>query len=150
MAVGAVAYMGFVGWQGWRLLTSGDLVAAVLGAVVLVLPLLGVWMVWREMAFAAKVQRLADRLAEVGGLPEELPRTPGGRVVPAAAEAEFDRCQSAVSVSPRDAQAWFQLSLAYEAARDRKRARAAMRYAVALDEGTAPPEPPARLLPTGG
>jgi hypothetical protein len=40
-----------------------------------------------------------------------------------------------VAASPQDPAAWFAVSLAYDAGADRKRARAAMRHAVALRSG---------------
>lgn len=147
MAAGAAAYMGFMLLQGWRFFTAGGAVTAVLGLSVMVLPLLGLWLVWRELAFASTVQRLADRLAEAGQLPPELPRTPSGRVQPDAAAAEFDAAVAQVAAAPRDPAAWFRMSLAYDAGRDRPRARAAMRYAVALELGKAPAAPPERLRP---
>ena len=147
VAVGAAAYMALMLWQGWRFATAGSTVTLVLGMAVMVLPLIGFWLVWRELRFASSVQRLADRLAAESMLPPELPRTPGGRVQPAAAAEEFAAAHSRVAASPRDPAAWFRMSLAYEAGRDRPRARAAMRYAVALEAGDAPPTPPARLKP---
>lgn len=147
MALGAVAYMGFMLWQGWRFLTAGGAATAVLGLSVMVLPLIGLWLVWRELAFASQVQQLADRLAAAGQLPPELPRTPSGRVQPDAAEVEFVAAGEQVAAAPRDPAAWFRMSLAYDAGRDRPRARAAMRYAVALEQGDAPSELPARLRP---
>lgn len=146
MAVGAVAYMVLMGRQGVLLIATGDPVAVGLGAAILVLPVLGLWLVWREIDFAARVQRLADRLAREGRLPPELPRRPSGRVTPEAAESEYDRCLALVADRPTDAAAWFALSWAYDAGRDRPRARAAMRHAVALAEGRDPGAPPKRLL----
>lgn len=147
MAGGAVAYMGLMLWQGWRFVASGRPAAAVLGLAVMVLPLIGLWLVWKEIRFAGQVQELADRLGAAGQLPPELPRTPSGRVQLDAAAEEFAETLAHVSASPRDPAAWFRMSLAYDAGRDRPRARAAMRYAVALERGEAPAEPPTRLLP---
>jgi hypothetical protein len=147
MASAAAAYMGFMLLQGWRFFTAGGLVTAMLGVAVMVLPVMGLWLVWRELAFASMVQRLADRLAGIGQLPPELPRTPSGRVQRDAAAAEFDAALAQVTAGPRDPAAWFRMSLAYDAGRDRPRARAAMRYAVALEAGTAPADPPERLRP---
>lgn len=147
MGAAAAAYMAFALWQGARFIGAGTPATIALGIAVLLLPLLGMWMVWRELSFAGRVQRLADELAAAGDLPPELPRTPGGRVQPEAAAAEFARCESLVAARPGDPAAWFAMSLAYEAGRDRPRARAAMRYAVALADGKATGGPPARLLP---
>lgn len=135
LAAGALAYMVFAMWQAVAFIRSGSVVGAVLGVAVLTLPLLGVWLVWRELQFASSVQVLADELAEAGQLPPELERRPSGRPTPAAAQAEFDRCLTEVASSPQDPAAWFAMSLAYDAGGDRKRARAAMRHAVALHSG---------------
>ncbi|MFP5313070.1 MAG: hypothetical protein ACLGH7_11835, partial [Actinomycetes bacterium] len=68
-----------------------------------------------------------------GGLPvDELPRTPGGRIVRAAADAEFEKYRAEAEAAPGDWRSWFRLSCAYDAAGDRKRARASMRDAVKL------------------
>lgn len=135
LAAAALAYMVFAMWQAVAFIRSGSVVGAVLGVAVLVLPLLGVWLVWRELQFASSVQALADELAVSGKLPPELERRPSGRPTPEAAEAEFDRCVAEVGLSPQDPAAWFAVSLAYDAGGDRKRARAAMRHAVALHNG---------------
>ena len=131
-------------------LRSGRPAAALLGLSVMVLPLLGIYLVWRELNFAGRAQQLADRLAADGQLPPDLPRTPGGRVQPEAAADEFVAATAEVAADPRSPAAWFRMSLAYDAGRDRPRARAAMRYAVALEEGKAPAELPARLRPPEG
>jgi hypothetical protein len=142
MAVGAAAYMLFAIWQGVLFLRSGDLIAALLGIAVLALPLLGLWMIYRELRFGLAVQKLAERLDRDGALPlDNLPRLPSGRIERDAADAEFEQASLVVAQEPRSAAAWFRLSLAYEAARDRKRARKAMRYAVALDAGDLGPPP---------
>ena len=135
LAAAAMAYMVFAMWQAVAFIRSGSAVGAVLGLAVLVLPLLGLWLVWRELQFASSVQDLADELAAAGKLPPELERRPSGRPTPEAAQAEFDRCLAQVAASPQDPAAWFAVSLAYDAGADRKRARAAMRHAVALRSG---------------
>lgn len=135
LAAAALAYMVFAMWQAVAFIRSGSALGAALGIALLTLPLLGVWLVWRELQFATSVQGLADELAAEGKLPPELERRPSGRPTPEAAAAEFDRCLAEVAAAPQDVAAWFALSLAYDAGGDRKRARAAMRHAVALREG---------------
>jgi Flp pilus assembly protein TadD len=48
-----------------------------------------------------------------------------------------------VEADPDAWERWFELATAYDAAGDRKRARKAMRTAIALHAGDAPPAPPA-------
>jgi len=115
-------YLVTLGRRGVLLVADGRGVAVGLGLGLLVLPVLGAWAVARELAFGWSTQRLAVELELRGGLPpDDLPRCPSGRVDRAEAE-----------VSPEDWAAWFRLSCAYDVAGDRRRARAAMRHAVAL------------------
>ena len=65
---------------------------------------------------------------------DDLPRLPSGRADLAAADEEFERCRAEVELAPQDAGAWYRLGIAYDDARDRKAARAAMRRAVELHE----------------
>ncbi len=134
LAVAAVAaYAGLVGWRGVLLVADGRPVAVAFGLGLLVFPVVGVGVVAAELRFGLRSSRLADRLADEGGLPEDLlPRTPSGRVVRAAADADFDRWQAEVTASPQDWRCWYRLALAYDAAGDRRRARGATRRAIAL------------------
>ena len=82
------------------------------------------------------MQRLGSILEDEGGLPEDtLPRTPGGRIVREAADAEFAKYRTEVEAAPEEWRAWFRLSCAYDAAGDRRRARSTMRRAIALERG---------------
>ena len=111
---------------------SGSTVAAALGAGVLLLPVVAVWLVVGELRFGAATARLARELTD--RKPEELPRRPSGRVDVRAADAAFAQRRADVEAAPEDWQAWFRLAAAYDAARDRRRARAAMRRAIALHD----------------
>jgi hypothetical protein len=105
-----------------------------IGAAVIVIGLVGAWVVWREVTFGMATQRLANRLSAEGGLPvDDLPRTPAGRVVRAAADENFTIYQEETEASPLDWRSWFRLSLAYDAAGDRRRARGAARQAIVLE-----------------
>ncbi|MEA5454562.1 tetratricopeptide repeat protein [Sinomonas sp. JGH33] len=115
------------------LLADPQPIAKAIGAGYLVLPIIGAWALAREIMFGAGLERLGRELDAEGGLPEDnLPRTPGGRIVRAAADAEFPAFQAGVEAAPSDWRSWYRLGLAYDASGDRKRARAAMRRAIAL------------------
>ncbi|MDQ0120718.1 hypothetical protein J2T22_003925 [Pseudarthrobacter defluvii] len=115
------------------LLTDSNLTAKAIGAAYLVLPVVGAWALIRELMFGARTEQMAKVLEAEGGLPvDELPRTPGGRIVRAAADAEFEKYRAEAEAAPNDWRSWFRLSCAYDAAGDRKRARASMRDAVKL------------------
>lgn len=130
-------YLLFIAQRSWVLMTSGEPVAVVLGAALVVLPVIGVWVIVRELQFGRRTSELGRALAEAGGLPEDdLPRTPGGRVERAAADARFVERQREVESDPDDWGAWFRLAVAYDDAGDRRRARSAMRTAIEHFEGS--------------
>ncbi|MFD5278996.1 hypothetical protein ACFWIX_15740 [Pseudarthrobacter sp. NPDC058362] len=112
------------------LLADPNVTAKAIGAAYLVLPAIGAWALIRELMFGARTEKMAKILEAEGGLPvDELPRTPAGRIVRAAADAEFEKYRAETEAAPDDWRSWFRLSCAYDAAGDRKRARAAMRDA---------------------
>ncbi|WP_342022112.1 hypothetical protein AAE021_09565 [Arthrobacter citreus] len=127
-----VFYMVVVVLRGLTLLSAGELSATTLGlgAAYLVLPIVGAWALVRELQFGGRTEKMAHILADEGGLPvDNLPRTPAGRIIREAADAEFPQYQAEVEAEPQSWRAWFRLSCAYDAAGDRKRARSAMRRA---------------------
>jgi cytochrome c-type biogenesis protein CcmH/NrfG len=122
-----------IGWRGVLLIADGRPAAVALGLGVVLLPGLAAYAVWREVSFGFGAQRLAAELAARGELPvDDLPRRPSGRIDRAAADAAFDRFRGQAQASPDDWAAWFRLGTAYDAAGDRRRARAAVRQALAL------------------
>jgi cytochrome c-type biogenesis protein CcmH/NrfG len=122
-----------IGWRGVLLVRDGRAVAVVLGVGVLLLPLVAAWAVWREISFGLATGRLARVLDAEGGLAvDDLPRRPSGRVDRAAADAAFEDFRTGVEQHPGDWRAWYRLATAYDAAGDRRRARAAARRAIAL------------------
>lgn len=126
-------YAALIGSKGIGLLGSGSVVGVVLGVALLVLPLLGLLLVWREIQFGRRTSVLAAALEAEGGLPvDDLPRRPSGRVDRAAADAQFRQMREQTEARPDDWRTWFRLALAYDAAGDRTRARAAARHALSL------------------
>jgi cytochrome c-type biogenesis protein CcmH/NrfG len=126
-------YAALIGVKGVALLASGSFVAQLLGLALLLLPLLGLLLVWREIEFGRRTAVLARALEAEGGLPvDDLPRRPSGRVDRRAADDRFTRMRDETEARPEDWRSWFRLALAYDAAGDRTRARAAARHAIAL------------------
>lgn len=121
------------------LLTDNNLAAKAIGAAYLVLPIVGAWALIRELMFGARTEKMARILEAEGGLPvDNLPRTPAGRIIRAAADQEFEKYRAEAEAAPEDWRSWFRLSCAYDAAGDRKRARASMRDAGRLFHGNVP------------
>jgi hypothetical protein len=115
------------------LLADPSLVAKGLGAGYLIIPLVAAWALIREVMFGARTEKMAKVLESEGGLPvDDLPRSPGGRILRAAADAEFEKYKAEAEAAPEDWRSWFRLSCAYDASGDRTRARKAMRDAIAL------------------
>jgi hypothetical protein len=116
------------------LLGTGDPVLVGVGVGMLVLVGVGLVLVAGEVRLAAASQRLGRRLAEEGGLPEDLPeRLPSGRLPAEAAQRQFARRKSETEAAPEDWRTWFRLALAYADAKDSSAGRRAMRRAVALE-----------------
>ena len=129
-------YLVHIAQQGFVMLTSGSVAGIVLGAGMILLPILGAWALVREVLFGARIQRMAQELAASGELAEDtLPRTPSGRVDREASAVEFESFAAAVEQEPNNWKAWFNLACMYDAGGERKRARAAMRNAWALRSG---------------
>ncbi|MCP2169603.1 hypothetical protein [Goodfellowiella coeruleoviolacea] len=130
-----VVYLVLLAGRAWALFESGDPVGIALGAGVLILPLVGLWIVAVNLRFGARTERLARRLAEEGGLPDtsDLPRRPSGRVERDAADAWFAQRQAETEAAPDDWRNWYRLAHGYDIAGDRRRAREAMRRAIDLE-----------------
>jgi hypothetical protein len=132
LAAAVAVYLVFVAMRAWALVQTGDPVPVALGLSVVVIPVIGVWVLWRELAFGIASQRLGRQLGDEGGLPvDDLPRMPSGRIVKEAADVRFAEYEGQVQAAPDDWRAWYRLAIGYDDARDRKRARWAMRGAIA-------------------
>ncbi|MFE1963040.1 hypothetical protein [Streptomyces sp. NPDC059479] len=131
-----VVYFVLVGSRGVLLIQQGTVITVALGAAVLVLPVIGVWFLWKNTQFVSRANRLAAELDAEGGLPlDELVRTVGGRIDRESADAVFAERRAQTEDSPDDWRCWFRLAVAYHDARDTPRARKAMQRAIALHDG---------------
>jgi len=134
MAVLLALYIVLVGQRGWLLLQSGDPVGIAMGVALFVLPLVAVWALGRELWFGLRAERVGRRLEAEGGLPDqEVGVRPSGRIVRADGDAVFPAFRADVEAHPDDWRAWYRLGLAYDGAGDRRRAREAVRKAIALE-----------------
>jgi len=141
MAVLLGAYLFFSASRALDFIRAGGIVAVLLGVAILVFPLIGLWVLWREWQFGRATEELGQELAARGELPvDDLPRRPSGRPERAAADAHFAEVRLRVETDPDSWVRWFELATAYDAAGDRKRARKAMRQAIALHGGGRGPE----------
>ena len=81
-------------------------------------------------AFGWRTRQMGQTLAAENTLPMyDGDLTPSGRPTKADADRNFERYAQEAEDNSEDWRAWFRLAVAYDDARDRKRARAAMRQA---------------------
>ena len=117
--------------RGLILLQEPDPIAQIMGLAILVLPVFAVWSIFSELRFGFRAQKLGERL-EVQRVPDlQLGYRASGKATTESAQREFERVSQALSQG-ESWQLWFQLGQAYEANGDRKRARSAIRKAIAL------------------
>lgn len=134
MAAALALYIVLAGQRAWILLTSGDGIAIALGAALVVLPIIATWALGRELWFGWRAEQLGRRLEAEGALPtESVAVRPSGRIDRADADAIFPQYRAEAEADPEDWRAWYRLALAYDAASDRRRARAAVRRAIRLE-----------------
>ncbi len=128
-----VVYFVLVGSRGVLLIKAGTLLTVTFGVAVLILPVIGVWFLWKNTQFVRDANRLAAELDAEGGLPvDNLKRLPSGRVDPESADEVFALRKAETEDAPDDWRSWFRLAVAYHDARDTPRARRAMQRAIAL------------------
>ncbi|GEC06366.1 hypothetical protein SSP24_40210 [Streptomyces spinoverrucosus] len=131
-----VFYFVLVGSRGVLLIKTGSLLAVTFGVAVLILPLIGLWFLWKNTQFVRRANALTAELDAEGGLPvDELKRLPSGRIDRDSADAVFARRKAETEAAPDDWRTWFRLAIAYHDARDTPRARKAMQRAIALHDG---------------
>jgi len=115
------------------LLATGILLAQIMGFLLLAFPLIGVWAIVVELRFGLATEKLVARIEAEGTWPNlGIETRPSGRAVRASADAAFPKWRDAAEKNEHDFHAWFNLSLAYDACGDRRRARGALRKAISL------------------
>ncbi|MFB8778024.1 hypothetical protein [Streptomyces broussonetiae] len=131
-----VFYFALVGSRGVLLIRTGTLITVTFGIAVLILPVIGLWFLWKNTQFVRRANQLAAELEAEGGLPvDELRRLPSGRIDRDSADEVFARRKAETEDAPDDWRTWFRLAVAYHDARDTPRARKAMQHAIALHDG---------------
>nr|WP_092554602.1 hypothetical protein [Herbiconiux ginsengi] len=134
MAVLLAVYIVLVGVRAVQFVLTGVPIAVAIGVVLIILPIVGAWALVRELMFGLRTQQLVEQLEREGELPvDDLPKKASGRPLRAAADEEFPVYRDAVEADDTDWRAWFRLGLAYDASGDRRRARGALRTAIALE-----------------
>lgn len=133
-----LVYVLLLGQRGVILIQEPQAIPKLMGWLILVFPIFAFYGIFAELRFGLRTEKLAAQVEAEGKWPiRDLPVRPSGRPEKAAAQAVFDRISEESSKAPDDWHSWFNLSLAYDACGDRKRARAAMRKAIAMHRSLA-------------
>ncbi|WP_176460505.1 MULTISPECIES: hypothetical protein [unclassified Rhodococcus (in: high G+C Gram-positive bacteria)] len=128
-------YFFLLGQRGVTLIQNGGVASISLGIGVLLLPILGLWIVWATLKAGFDHQRLASRVHEEGLELDvaDLPRRPSGRIERDAADELFQQVKAEWEKDPDNWRNSYRLARAYDYAGDRGRARETMKRAVALE-----------------
>lgn len=119
--------------QAITLIQIDDWVAKTMGVVLFGLPAVGFWAIFRELKFGLQTEKLAKIVRAEGRWPLfELELRPSGRPIRESAQKVFDDYSDLAQKQPEDWHSWFNLSLAYDAAGDGRRARESMRKAIEI------------------
>ena len=134
MCAAMLAYFVLLGRAAVAMIASGRAAAVGLGLAVLILPVIGLWAMIATLRAGFAHQKLA-RLIAADGMELDtsaLPRRASGRIRRDAADELFAKVRTEVEDNPDDWRRWYRLARAYDYAGDRRRAREAMKTAVAL------------------
>ena len=137
MCLALVIYSVMLGRAALVFITSGRPAAVGLGAAILIMPVIGIWVMVTTLKAGLAHQRLA-RLADQDGMELDvaaLPRMPSGRIQRAAADALFETVRDELESDPGNWQRWYRLARAYDYAGDRTRARETMKKALQMEAG---------------
>ena len=128
-----VMYVALLSNTAIILLSTPAFIAKAMGALLCAFPILGAWLIFAELRFGLRLEKLQRRVKAENAWPHfDFELRPSGRPVRASADAVFVQYSEIARQKPEDWHNWFNLGLAYDAAGDRRRARAAMRKAIAL------------------
>lgn len=136
MALLLLIYLAFTAQYAWILIRDDSALVNAMGYALAILPVLGAWGLAAELVFARRSAKLTTELEQAGLLPQdELPSMTSGRPDRDAAEAAFPAFKKDAEDNPESWVSWLRLGLAYDACGDRRRARWAVRRAIALSRG---------------
>ena len=136
MCVALVVYFFLLGRIALAFLTSGEPAAIGLGAALMIMPLIGIWILVSTLRAGLAHQRLG-RIVKDEGMEldvSSLPRMASGRIERVAADALFATVRDELEQDPDNWRHWYRLARAYDYAGDRSRAREAMKKAVEMEE----------------
>jgi hypothetical protein len=125
-----LVYLGFTVLRGLDFLSVDDPAVQALGIAVLILPILGAILIYREIKFGKLSylmgQTISDNYLPTNDLTDEQKRD--------YLDLAIERAKSQME----NWQAWYSVALAYDLLKERKLAREAMKYSVELYQDANP------------
>ena len=125
-----LVYLGFTVLRGLDFLSVDDPAVQALGIAVLILPILGAILIYREIKFGKLSylmgQTISDHYLPINDLTDEQKRD--------YLDLAIERAKSQME----NWQAWYSVALAYDLLKERKLAREAMKYSVELYQDANP------------
>lgn len=136
MGVLTLVYVALLANTGITLLAMESLVARSMGALILIFPVIAIWLTAMEFRFGMRIESLSKQIEAEGNWPLfDFEFRPSGRPTKESAIRVFGDYAKKVAADESNYLNWFALGLAYDAAGDRRRARASMRRALKLSRG---------------
>lgn len=132
MAALALGYVLLFGYRAVVLISGNEPVGIAIGILMLLFPAVAIWSIWSELKFGIAAENLARQLVADGFPALDLELRPSGKATKESATKAFESAKELAQVHEADWRHWYRLGEAYEAAGDRKRARAAIRQAIKL------------------
>jgi hypothetical protein len=133
ITIAAFSYVALSVLRVQQFLQTSSVIGVVIAVSIIVVITVSGLLIAREIRFGFSMSQMAHVLeAEQGLLIDELPKTPAGRVEREAADLQFEIVKKELELAPDSWRAWYRVAIAYDDARDRTRARAAMRTAEKL------------------
>ena len=136
MGLLTLVYVALLSNTGFKLISMESLIAKVMGALILVFPVVAIWLTVMEFRFGSQMEKLSTKIEADGNWPDlAFEYRPSGRPTRDSAAKVFEQVAKKVATDEGSYLNWFALGLAYDASGDRRRARAAMRRALKLSRG---------------
>ncbi len=136
MGLLTLVYVGLLANTGWKLVLLESPTAKLMGALILVFPLVALWLTVVEFRFGFQIEKLSKQIEAEGNWPQlDFELRPSGRPTKDSAAKVFEQVSKKVATDESNYLNWFALGLSYDASGDRRRARGAMRKALKLSRG---------------
>ena len=116
--------------RGVVLLQDGQPVAVIMGAAILVFPLLALATIFFEIRFGLRLAKLEKLFLASGMESPGYELRPSGRAEPESGKRIFEQLKAALEKDEQNFLLWYLLADAYDKLGDRKRARQAARQAI--------------------